>query len=152
VTGAPGLEARPASVPQPAAAAMFPGVTAAAYLVVALLLVLGVFQAALALGAPVGQAAWGGRHVGRLPDGLRAASGVNALFIYPVMVVYVLASARVVDAHGLPGAGAIAMWVLVGYFSLGTLANLVSRSRIERIWSPVSLTLAVCCTLIALGS
>lgn len=125
---------------------------AAAYLAVALLLVLTAFQMALALGAPVGQAWWGGRFQGKLPPALRAASAANALAVYPAAITYVLASARVVDAHGLPGAGAVAMWVLVGFFSLGTSANLGSRSPVERLWSPVSLTLAVCCALIALGN
>lgn len=126
--------------------------TVAAYLALALLLVLILFQAALALGAPLGRAAWGGKYPGKLPPPLRAASAANALVAYPVAMTYVLASARLVDGHGLPGAGPPAMWVLVGFFSLGTLANLASRSPVERLWSPVSLTLAVCCAVIALGT
>jgi hypothetical protein len=129
-----------------------PDVAAAAYLAVALLLVLTAFQLALALGAPLGQASWGGKYRGKLPPALRAASAANALAIYPVAITYLLASARVVDGHGLPGAGPVAMWVLVGYFSLGTLASLGSRSPVERLWSPVLLALAVCCALIALGN
>jgi hypothetical protein len=127
-------------------------VTAAAYLAVALLLVLTAFQAALALGAPLGRASWGGKRTGKLPPALRAASAANALVVYPVAIVYVLASARVVDGHGLPGAGAVAMWVLVGFFSLGTLANLVSRSRVEKLWAPVTFALVICCSVIALGN
>lgn len=125
--------------------------TAAAFLTVALLLVLTAFQAALALGAPLGQASWGGRHSGKLPTGLRAASAANALVVYPVAIVYVLVSAGLVDGHGLPGAGSAAMWVLVGFFSLGTFASLISRSPVERFWSPVSLALVVCCAVIALA-
>ena len=37
------------------------------------------FQLALALGAPLGRAAWGGTHVGTLPTELRVASGVAVL-------------------------------------------------------------------------
>ena len=125
--------------------------TAAASLAVALLLILTVFQAALALGAPLGQGSWGGRYRGRLPARLRAASAVNALVVYPVAIVYVLVSAGLVEGHDLPGAGSAAMWVLVGFFSLGTFANLISRSPVERFWSPVSLALAVCCAVIALA-
>ena len=51
----------------------------------------------------------------------------------------------------LPGAGKMLMWVLVGFFALGTLMNLASRSKIERIWGPVSLVLVVYCTIVALG-
>ena len=34
------------------------------------------FQAALALGAPLGSASWGGAYEGQLPMGLRIAGGV----------------------------------------------------------------------------
>jgi hypothetical protein len=43
------------------------------------------------------------------------------------------------------------MWILAGFFSLGTLANLASRSRIERLWGPVSAVVAVCCAILALS-
>jgi hypothetical protein len=41
------------------------------------------------------------------------------------------------------------MWVLAGFFTLGALANLASRSKVERIWGPISLIVAVCCAVIA---
>ncbi len=126
--------------------------TAAAVIAVALLALLAVFQSALALGAPWGQAAWGGRHRRTLPAGLRLASAATAVAACPLMALYVLRSAEVIDAPPLPGAGAVAMWVLVGYFALGTLANLASRSPRERFWGPVALALAVCCAVIALGA
>jgi len=97
---------------------------------VTLLLVLTVFQVALALGAPRGRASWGGRYRGKLPVGLRAAGAANALVVYPVAIVCVPAPAGVVDGHGLPGGGAAATWALVGFLSLGTLANLISRSSV----------------------
>jgi hypothetical protein len=43
------------------------------------------------------------------------------------------------------------MWVLAGFFTLGVLANAISRSRPERIWAVVSAGLAICCAIIALG-
>ena len=42
-------------------------------------LVIAIFQAALALGAPLGRAAWGGTRT-HLPTGLRIASGAAAVF------------------------------------------------------------------------
>ena len=41
---------------------------------------LAAFQAALALGAPLGGASWGGVHEGKLPRGLRIVSGVAVGF------------------------------------------------------------------------
>lgn len=118
---------------------------------IVLLGVLGVFQLALALGAPWGRAAWGGQNEGVLPGRLRVSSGVAGIAIYPLMVLYVLTSSELIEGDWLPGTGPVAMWILVAFFGIGTLANFASRSRIERIWGPVSLTIAICCVVIAVG-
>ena len=47
------------------------------------------FQAALALGAPLGSASWGGAYEGQLPMGLRIASGV-AVGVYVLFALIVL--------------------------------------------------------------
>jgi hypothetical protein len=122
-----------------------------AILAAILLVVLGVFQLALALGAPWGQAAWGGQHVGVLPTPLRIASGVAAVVIVPTVMLLVLAAAGLVSADWLPLDGSLIMWVLTGIFAVGSLMNVVSRSRVERVWGPVALILALCCAVIALG-
>ena len=124
--------------------------TFAALLAVVLLAVVAVFQLALALGAPLGKAAWGGRSKGVLPTRRRIASGLAATVIYPIIALYVLVSADLIDWEWLP-TGATGMWVLTGLFTLGTVANLASRSKIERIWAPVSLVIAVCCSIVAIG-
>ncbi len=121
----------------------------AAILAVVLLAVVAVFQIALAFGAPLGYAAWGGRHGGVLPGRLRVASGVAGVVVYPVIGLFVLASAGLIDAGWLPGTGRTGMWILAAFFTLGTLANFASRSPKERYWGPVSLVIAVCCGFIA---
>jgi hypothetical protein len=126
--------------------------TVAAIVAVALLAVIVAFQAALALGAPWGFAAWGGRHPGVLPGRLRIASGVAAVVVYPLIILVVLASAGLIDAEWLPVDRRVAMWVLTGLLALGALANFASRSPRERFWGPVALAIAVCCAVIALGS
>jgi hypothetical protein len=124
--------------------------TLAAVVAVVLVAIIAVFQLALALGAPLGKAAWGGRNEGVLAMRLRIASGLAAVVVYPFIALYVLASADLIDLEWLP-TGATGMWVLTGFFTLGTVANLASRSKIERIWAPVSLAIAVCCATIAIG-
>lgn len=121
----------------------------AAWIAAALIVVLTVFQLALALGAPAGAAAWGGSHPGVLPTRLRVASGFVAVFFYPVVAIELLYVADVVDFGW--DVSQLWIWVLAGLFVLGALANFASRSRIERIWGPVSLVLAVCCAVIAVG-
>jgi hypothetical protein len=119
---------------------------------VVLLGVIVVFQVALALGAPLGYAAWGGRNPGVLPMPLRIASGVAALVIYPLIIVAVLASAGLIGSDWLPIDGTILMWGLAGFLALGALANFASRSPRERPWGPVALAIAICCAIIAMAS
>jgi uncharacterized membrane protein YbhN (UPF0104 family) len=122
----------------------------AAWIAAGLIVVLSVFQFALALGAPAGAAAWGGSHSGVLPSRLRLASGLVAVFFYPVVAIELLYSAGVTDFGW--EVDPLWIWFLAGLFALGAIANFASRSRIERIWGPVSLALAVCCVIIALGT
>jgi hypothetical protein len=121
----------------------------AAIVAIVLLALVSVFQIALALGAPLGYAAWGGRYEGALPDRLRVASGVAGVVVYPLIGLYVLASAGSTEAGWMPGTGKTGMWILAGLFTLGTLANFASRSKRERYWGPVSLAIAVCCGIVA---
>jgi hypothetical protein len=116
---------------------------------VVLLTVVEVFQIALASGAPLGKASWGGKHDGVLPTRLRIASGVAAVIVYPLIILFVLAASGLVDSSLTEGTRRVGMWVLTALFVLGALSNFVSRSKIERSWGPVSLGVAVCCGLIA---
>ena len=111
-------------------------------------LAIAVFQLALALGAPLGRAAWGGTHT-TLPARLRIASAV-------AVGVWVLAAGVVLARGGLEildlpkGLVRVGTWVLVGLLPLGALMNFASRSRWERfLWGPVTLILAVLCFTLA---
>ncbi|HKY48386.1 MAG TPA: hypothetical protein VJQ79_10440, partial [Acidimicrobiia bacterium] len=64
---------------------------------------------------------------------------------------FVLAAAGLIDTTLTVGTRRVGMWVLAALLALGAVANFVSRSKIERIWGPVSLGAAVCCGLIAAG-
>jgi hypothetical protein len=111
-------------------------VTAAGFGAIAL------FQATLALGAPLGRAAWGGAHVGTLPVGLRIASAVAAVF-WAFAAVLVLERAGI-HVVWLPG-GLVRWgpWALVAILVVGALMNLASPSAWERfLWGPVALLLA----------
>ena len=125
--------------------------TIAGLVAVALIGVLIAFQLALAAGAPLGVAAWGGQHPGVLPTPLRIASAFAGLVVYPIMAAVILAATGIIGADWFPFDLDVAMWVLAGFFALGVLANAISKSPPERIWSLVSGVLAVCCAVIALG-
>jgi hypothetical protein len=123
-------------------------VEAAAVLASALLAGLAVFQAGLAAGRPWGRLAWGGQH-SVLPTRLRIGSAVS-IALYAAVIAVLLTAALPVRL--LPqGFADVAIWVLVGYFTLGILLNGISRSRAERaVMTPVVLVLALCCLVVAL--
>jgi hypothetical protein len=108
------------------------------------------FQAALALGAPWGRAAWGGAHE-RLPNRLRVGSSF-AVVLWLVAALVVLSRAGY-DWSPFPFSVARwGTWVLFGMLALGTLMNLVSRSRLERlIQTPIAAVLSILCLLVALA-
>jgi hypothetical protein len=116
---------------------------------VVLLAAVEVFQIALAFGAPLGKASWGGKHDGVLPTRLRIASGVAAVIVYPLIILFVLAASGLIDSSLTEDTRRVGMWVLTALFVLGALSNFVSRSKIERTWGPISLGVALCCGLIA---
>lgn len=94
-----------------------------------------VFQLALAAGAPLGHAAYGGRvelDEGRLPGPYRWASLASALVMVGLGWV-------VLTAGGVVGPGPlsheVAVWICRGaavLFGLNTLGNLAAKSRLER--------------------
>lgn len=117
---------------------------------VALLVLLALFQIALAFGAPWGRFAWGGQHPGTLPTNYRIASAFS-LLVYGFMVVLALDRAGLIDV--LPqNFSSVGSWVVFAYLVLGVVMNAISRSKAERwVMTPVSLVLAVLALLIALS-
>ncbi|WP_024288333.1 hypothetical protein [Cellulomonas sp. KRMCY2] len=124
--------------------------TGAAVAALVLLTLLALFQLALALGAPLGRVAWGGRHR-VLPGRLRVGSAVSIL-LYALFGTVLADRVGLVDV--LPDAvSEVGTWVLAGYFLLGVVMNAVSRSVPERLtMAPVAALLSGACVVIALAA
>jgi hypothetical protein len=124
--------------------------TLAATLAGAGFLVLAAFQFALARGAPLGRAAYGGRNA-ELSPALRRASAV-AVLLWLLAAVVILGAGGVL-AVPLPDLVlSFGPWVLVVLSALGTIVNLASSSPWERFgWAPFSATLAVLSFIVATG-
>ena len=124
--------------------------TLAASLAAAGFLVIAAFQFALARGAPLGRAAYGGRNA-VLSAALRRASA-GAVVIWLIAAVVILGAGGVL-AVPLPDVVlSFGPWVLVVLSVLGTIVNLASSSPWERFgWAPFSAALAVLSFIVATG-
>jgi hypothetical protein len=111
-------------------------------------LVIAIFQAALALGAPLGRAAWGGA-VATLPSRLRRASAASAV-IWLAAAVLILERAEI-EIVPLPASvTSVGAWVLVVLSALGAVVNFASSSPWERFgWGPLALVLALLSLVVA---
>jgi hypothetical protein len=107
------------------------------------------FQVALAAGAPLGQAAWGGAHDGQLPTSLRVASAV-AVGVWVLAALIVLGRAGFEAKPLPPTVLRLGPWILVCVCLIGALMNFLSPSAWERfLWAPFTLALAWLCLFVA---
>jgi glutaminase len=109
-------------------------VTISSGFLVAMTLIVAVFQIALALGAPLGEYAYGGARVGKLPLGFRINS-VVAVFVMLAISGHYLAQLGVFEPILDPAGNSVVNWALVGFTGLSALANNATRSKKERmVW------------------
>ncbi len=105
---------------------------------------LAAFQAALAAGAPLGDAAWGGAHT-HLTTGQRVGSGA-AVFVY-LAAIYIVRGRAAGRRERLYRWGT---WALVGILGLAAVANVASESPWENyLLAPVAIVLAAFCFVVA---
>ncbi len=109
---------------------------------------IAIFELVLAVGAPLGRAAWGGPHA-HLSTGERIASAV-------AVCIWASAALVVLGRAGLWSAGKRALlfrrgtWLLVAVSMIAALTNFASHSHYEQlIFGPLAVILAVLCTLVA---
>jgi hypothetical protein len=116
----------------------------AAWMAAALIAIVVVFQLALALGAPMGEATMGGRaqHVGGVLTGRYRLMALASAALLVLAALIVLSRAALIDI-GLPEAVVvIGAWVVVVFSALNTLTNLSGRHPLER-WGMSAVTLAI---------
>ena len=110
------------------------------------------FQLALAFGAPWGRAAYGGG-TDRPTQKMRGSSAVASV-VWALIALVVLRRGghpvpQVLPERAMP----VVMWVAVGLLAVGSVLNIITPSRLERmIWAPVSLVLLVTTTATELAA
>jgi hypothetical protein len=103
-----------------------------------------VFETALAAGARLGDAAWGGAHA-QLTTGQRFGSAVSVLFYAAAIIIVRRRAAGRAERRYRWGT-----WGLAVIFALTTLMNLASESQWENyLMAPVALILAALCVIVA---
>lgn len=106
------------------------------------------FQLLLALGLPLGRAAFGGQY-DTLPANLRVSS-VVAIGLYAVSIIAVRTRAGLRKASPLSGFAKYGTWFFAVLLFLGALLNLASSSPWERfLWAPFALILSALCFVVA---
>jgi hypothetical protein len=111
---------------------------------------IAVFQAALAAGAALGHAAWGGAEA-ELTTGQRIGSGI-AVALWAVAAVVVLGRAGIWGRATPTRIFHWGTWFYAALTAISALPQFASESRWENlIWGPLALTLAVLCTIVALS-
>jgi hypothetical protein len=106
-----------------------------------------VFQAALAAGAPLGDAAWGGAHA-HLTTAERVGSAIS-VFIY--LAAMLVARGRAAGREERRYRWGI--WALAALLGIAGVMNLASESRWENLLlAPVGVVLAALCLVVARGA
>jgi hypothetical protein len=109
------------------------------------------FQVALAFGAPWGEAAMGGRFPGRFPSRMRIAAVFQAIILI-IFGLVVLINGNII-LPGLYNVSRIAIWIIVGFFALGTILHIITPSKWERrLWLPVNIILFLSSLVIAMNN
>ena len=122
--------------------------TISAYIFSALTAVVVLFQFALALGAPWGEMAMGGKFPGRYPPRMRVAALIQMVPLTLILLVVLTRAGLVFDEYFELSKSVI--WFVVAYMALGTVLNIITPSKKERmLWAPVAVVLLICSFFVA---
>jgi len=108
-----------------------------------------IFQGCLALGLPWGKASMGGKYPGKYPPKMKMVAIIN-MVILSVFVAIVLSKSDLLFPQLKPISN-IGIWFVVAFMALGTVLNTITKSKIERIWIPVSLFQLITSIILAIS-
>ena len=123
----------------------------AAFILVAVQIIVSLFQLALVLGAPMGEYTLGGQTQGKLSIKLRIVSAISLLLNLAIAGHY-FAQTGTIQTLLPSDLNQIANWGLVVFTASGLVMNSISRSKKERkMWVPVLLLSLTCAVIVAIG-
>lgn len=108
------------------------------------------FHFALALGAPWGHLTMGGKFPGKLPPLMRLQSLFSILVI--LFLVFIIQSYAGILFSQWKSFANSAIWFVLTFTILGSILNLITKSKWERIlWAPVNLLMLASTLIIILN-
>lgn len=106
------------------------------------------FQLALALGAPWGEMAMGGKFPGRFPPHMRIAALVQMVLLVLIALVVLTRAGLVLNDYFEFSKSAI--WFVIIFCTLAAILNNITPSKKERmLWAPVTIVLFICSIIVA---
>lgn len=114
-----------------------------------LITIIILFQIALSLGAPWGSASMGGKFPGVYPTKMRFVAVINAFILFGILSI-ALSHTNTYFLFLNP-ISTIGIWFVVAFFIFETIINMITPSKIERIWAPVCLLLFITSLIMALN-
>ncbi|MFP4187204.1 MAG: hypothetical protein ACLFSU_03425 [Acholeplasmataceae bacterium] len=106
------------------------------------------FQVAIFFGAPLGAYTLGGKYPGVLPKDKRILALIQVVVLWGF--VYIVLVESNILGSGVETVGSVGIWFVVVFFLLGSIANLTSQSKPERLlWGPVNVLTFLAVLLIA---
>jgi hypothetical protein len=120
----------------------------AAYIFTLFTVFVVIFQFALALGAPWGEIAMGGKFPGRFPSQMRiVALGLMSLHLFIALIVLIRSGLIISGYFEL---SKLIIWFIVVLYVIATILNIITPSKKERIlWAPISVILLICSYIVA---
>jgi hypothetical protein len=115
---------------------------------------MALFQLALAVGAPWGAFAYGGRAArddGTLMPAYRLSSAVAAVMLV-LFAVVILTRGGVIGSSGDSTLVTVMSWVIVAFMAINTPMNLLGKHWIERyVFGAITVVLVVLCAIVAVA-
>jgi len=109
-----------------------------------------VFQLLLALGAPFGAYAMGGKFPGRFPAAMRVAAVLQAMILGLLAAVVAARAGLALESWG--PASSWLVWVVVAFSGVSLVMNSITPSAGERrIWVPVAVVMLGSSLVVALA-
>ena len=94
------------------------------------------FQGCLAVGLPWGAASMGGKFPGKYPPKMRLVAVIN-MIILSIFIFIVLIRANILFSR-FHLISIYIIWIVVLFSAMSVVLNSITKSKVERIWIPVT--------------